>query len=77
MKYRHYAPKAPVKIIQGDLNKSVAKIKEMVQNYIDNNMRVGIMATDETFDEYSNAIVKSLGSRKNLYSIGQNLFKVS
>ncbi|MCY6958772.1 L-threonylcarbamoyladenylate synthase [Clostridium brassicae] len=76
MKYRHYAPKAPVKIIDGDLNKSIAKIKEMVQNYIDNNMKVGVMATNETLSEYSNALVKSLGSRKDLYSIGKNLFKV-
>ncbi|WMJ79684.1 L-threonylcarbamoyladenylate synthase [Clostridium sp. MB40-C1] len=76
MKYRHYAPKAPVKIIDGDLNKSIAKIKEMVQNYIDNNMKVGVMATNETLNEYSNALVKSLGSRKDLYSIGKNLFKV-
>ena len=37
MKYRHYAPKAPVKIVQGDLEKTVAKINEIVQNYIDRN----------------------------------------
>ncbi|MCY6369830.1 L-threonylcarbamoyladenylate synthase [Clostridium ganghwense] len=76
MKYRHYAPKAPVKIITGDLKKSIAKIQEIVQNYIDANMKVGIMATDETIEEYSNAIIKSLGSREDLYSIGKNLFQV-
>ncbi|MCY6355494.1 L-threonylcarbamoyladenylate synthase [Clostridium sp. ZS2-4] len=76
MKYRHYAPKAPVKIIAGDLKKSVAKIQEIVQNYIDAGMKVGIMATDETAKHYSNAIIKSLGSREQLDRIGKNLFKV-
>lgn len=76
MKYRHYAPKAPIKIIAGDLKKSIAKIQEIVQNYIDAGMKVGIMATDETINQYSNAIIKSLGSREDVHSIGKNLFKV-
>ena len=75
MKYRHYAPKAPVKIVAGNLEKSIAKINEMVQNYIDDGKVVGIMSTDEHKDNYSNAIVKSLGSRKDLNSIAHNLFK--
>ncbi|KGN02547.1 tRNA threonylcarbamoyladenosine biosynthesis protein [Clostridium novyi A str. 4570] len=75
MKYRHYAPKAPVKIVAGNLEKSIAKINEMVQNYIDDGKVVGIMSTDEHKDNYSNAIVKSLGSRKDLNSVAHNLFK--
>lgn len=76
MKYRHYAPKAPVKIIQGDIKKTVAKINEMVQNYIDENKRIGIIATDETKDLYKNGIVVSLGSRKDMDEITRNLFEV-
>lgn len=75
MKYRHYAPKAPVKIVQGDLKKTIAKINEIVQNYIDSNKVVGIMATDETKDCYPQGIVISLGSRKNIIEISQNLFE--
>ncbi|AEB76943.1 L-threonylcarbamoyladenylate synthase [Clostridium botulinum] len=75
MKYRHYAPKAPVKIIAGNLVKSIAKINEMVQNYIDDGKKVGIMATEETKGKYSNAIIKSLGSREDLHTIAHNLFK--
>ena len=76
MKYRHYAPKAPLKIIQGDLQKTIAKINEIVQNYIDENKKVGIMATDETINEYPKGYVLSLGSRKNMSSIGKSLFEV-
>lgn len=75
MKYRHYAPKAPLKIIQGNSEKTIAKINEIVQNYIDENKTVGIIATDETVNRYKGGIVKSLGSRNNLDSIAQNLFE--
>ncbi|WP_163192865.1 L-threonylcarbamoyladenylate synthase [Clostridium thermarum] len=75
MKYRHYAPKAPVKIIKGDLQKTIEKINEIVQNYIDRNMKVGIMATEETKKYYPLGEVVSLGSRYNLQSIAQNLFE--
>lgn len=75
MKYRHYAPKAPVKIIKGDLKKTVAKINEMVQNYIDENKAVGIIATDETKDFYKNGLVISIGSRSNMFSVSKNLFE--
>ncbi|WP_234122329.1 L-threonylcarbamoyladenylate synthase [Clostridium hydrogenum] len=75
MKYKHYAPKAPVKIIEGDFQKTIEKINEMVQNYIGEGKKVGIMATDETKDSYKNALVMSLGTRKDIYSIGKNLFE--
>ena len=75
MKYRHYAPKSPVKIICGDLEKTVAKINEIVQNNM-GNKKIGIIATDETKDKYPYGIVISLGSRKYLDSVGRNLFEV-
>lgn len=76
MKYRHYAPKAPVKIVSGEINKVVEKIGEIVLNYNKQGKKVGIISTDETKSLYKNDIVVSLGSRKNLNDIGKNLFKV-
>jgi L-threonylcarbamoyladenylate synthase len=75
MKYRHYAPKAQVKIVEGELQKTIAKINEIVQNYIDDNKVVGIMATDETIGCYLQGIKMSLGSRKKPECIGRNLFE--
>jgi L-threonylcarbamoyladenylate synthase len=75
MKYRHYAPKSPVKIICGDLEKTVAKINEIVQNNI-GNKKIGIIATDETKNKYPYGAVISLGSRNHLDSVGRNLFEV-
>ncbi|WP_102401451.1 L-threonylcarbamoyladenylate synthase [Haloimpatiens massiliensis] len=75
MKYRHYAPKAPLKIIDGDLQKTIEKINEIVQNYIDDK-KVGIMATEETKNYYKRGVIVSLGSRKNPEEIAKNLFRV-
>ena len=75
MKYRHYAPKAKVKIVQGDLQKTIEKINEMVLNYIDENLKVGIMATDETAEDYPFGEVISLGSREKLEVVAKNLFE--
>jgi len=47
-----------------------------VQNYIDDGIKVGIMATDETKTYYKKGEVISLGSRSDLTSIGRNLFGV-
>lgn len=75
MKYKHYAPKAKVIIIEGDLEKTIEKINEMVLNYIEQNLKVGIMATEETKDKYPEGEVMVLGTRANPETIAQNLFE--
>ncbi|MGL4730713.1 MAG: L-threonylcarbamoyladenylate synthase [Clostridium sp.] len=76
MKYRHYAPKAPVKIFKGEIKKTIAKINEMMLNYIENEKQVGIIATDETMNLYQGGIIKTLGSRESLDDIAKHLFRV-
>ncbi|WP_315081652.1 L-threonylcarbamoyladenylate synthase [uncultured Clostridium sp.] len=75
MKYRHYAPKAKVKIISGERKKTIEKIKEMVDYYIDNNKKVCILTIQENEKEYNKGIKVVLGSRENLLMIAQNLFE--
>lgn len=75
MKYRHYAPNAPLKIVKGDLDKVVVKVNEIIEEYISEHKIVGIMATDETREFYKNALVISVGSRHNMLSISKNLFE--
>lgn len=76
MKYRHYAPKAKVKIINGNTQKTIEKIKDLLQNYIDNKLKVGIMTCDEHIKYYPNHVeVISLGSRKKVDEIAKNLFE--
>ncbi|MCB2293166.1 threonylcarbamoyl-AMP synthase [Clostridium algoriphilum] len=75
MKYRHYAPKSPVKIICGNLEKTVAKINEIVQTNM-GNKKIGIIATDETKNKYPYGTVISLGSRNKPNDVARNLFEV-
>ena len=73
MKYKHYAPKALVKIIKGKNEKVVEKINEMVDNYIVEGKKVGILASEENKNCYTKGNVKVLGS--NLEEVAKNLFE--
>ena len=52
MKYRHYAPKAKVRIVLGENKKVVEKINEMIHNYIEEGKRVGVLASEENNKKY-------------------------
>lgn len=71
MKYRHYAPKAPLIIVKGETDRVVRYINSQAGS---SKVKVGIMSTDETHDRYSAGHVISLGSRKNPGKIAANLF---
>ena len=73
MKYRHYAPKALVKIIKGEDEKVVEKINEIVDNYIDEGKKVGILASEKNISSYTRGNVKCLGN--NLEEVAKNLFE--
>lgn len=75
MKYRHYAPKAPVRIIQGTEEKVISYINKTAEEYADSGKKIGIIATDETKDKYTGGIVVSLGKREDIDAIARNLFK--
>lgn len=75
MKYRHYAPKANLKIIRGKNEKTIEIIKEMLENYIEKNNDVAIITTDENLNKFDKGNVISLGSEKNLSEIAKNLFE--
>lgn len=75
MKYTHYSPKADVKIIKGDLTKIPYKIIELYNEYKSKNIKVGIIATEQTKDEYYDNIKIVIGDRNNPETIASNLFK--
>lgn len=75
MKYKHYAPKAKVRIVSGNNEKVVEKIQKMVHNYIDNGKRVGILSSEENASEYTEGKVISIGSLNDLNEVARNLFE--
>lgn len=73
MKYRHYAPKAAVQIISGDNKKVVEKINEMIDNYIVEGKKVGVLASNKNSSVYRTCEVKVLGD--TIEKVAQNLFE--
>ena len=76
MKYRHYAPKAQLTIVEGETKEVVKAIKQLAYRQKRMGNEVGIIATSETADSYTNGIVKSIGTRSNENSIAKNLYRV-
>jgi L-threonylcarbamoyladenylate synthase len=76
MKHKHYAPKAPVILVEGMVPAVMAKIKELLQGCFTEGKRVGVLATDETAWAYEANVVKSMGSRQNLNMVASNLFRL-
>ena len=75
MKHRHYAPKAQVVLVEGEVSAVMANIKSLIRTYWLQDKRVGVLATDETAWAYEADVVKSLGSRRDLDSMAKNLFR--
>ena len=76
MKYRHYAPKADLAIVEGTEEAVVKKINELAAKAKARGEQVGIIATDETKDRYQEGLVVSIGSRKEEETIAHHLYEV-
>ena len=76
MKYRHYAPKGSLAIVQGNQKDVVDYINARAKEVMAEGKRVGIIGTDATRDLYSADVIKSVGNREDEASIAHELFKV-
>jgi L-threonylcarbamoyladenylate synthase len=76
MKYRHYAPKGELTIVQGSQDKVVDYINSATKEAVAEGKRVGVISTDATKNLYEAEIVKSVGSRDDEKTIAHELFKV-
>ncbi len=76
MKHKHYAPKAEVIVVEGNIPAIILKVKALAESYRLKGAKVAILATDETYNVYEANVVSSLGSRFNLAIIAQNLFRL-
>ena len=76
MKYRHYAPKAQLFIVEGEEERVRKKINEMAGQHALRGGKVGVIGTDESLGYYHEGIVKSIGSRLDEISIAQHLYGI-
>jgi L-threonylcarbamoyladenylate synthase len=80
MKYRHYAPKAAMLLVQGGAERVAAEIGKRAALHINEGIAVGILATDETTALYEPFLhisckILSLGSREHPETLASNLFR--
>lgn len=70
MKYTHYAPNAPVYLVNG----TTEFIQELVKKSRAKGLVVGVIATDETADLYDADYVRACGSRQDLSTVANKLY---
>lgn len=70
MKYTHYAPDAPLFLVNGDRE----TIQQLMDEKRQEGMRVGILTTEENRSFYQCDVIKICGKRENLETIASSLY---
>ena len=76
MKYKHYAPKADLVLVEGEQEAVVAKINALVREKQAAGLKVGVVATDETESLYQADYVVTIGARSDEDAIARHLYKI-
>ncbi len=76
MKYRHYAPKGELLVVEGDGDAVVAYINEQTAADREKGEKTGVLATTELQGRYHANVVKCVGGREDEESIAAHLFAV-
>ncbi len=76
MKYRHYAPRGDLTIVDGPMEKVTAYINEELEKAKQNGAKTGVICTDETEKIYRADCVHSAGSRSDENEIARELFRI-
>ena len=76
MKYRHYAPKARLCVVEGDEAAVVKEINRITDESMREGKKVGIIGTQETVGNYLNGVVKCIGTRQDEATIANHLYAV-
>lgn len=76
MKYKHYAPKADLILVNGAQERVIQKINELVSIAQKSGKKTGVIGTDETCGQYQTGIVKSIGTREEEDTIARHLYGI-
>ncbi len=77
MKYRHYAPKGQLTIVEGDSGENViAAINSLAEESAKQGKKVAVIATEESREKYKAPTVVTIGSRHDELSVAQHLFDI-
>ncbi len=76
MKYRHYAPKAEMVLVEGEMEQVVRYINQETKKAQKEGKTVGIICTEESRNLYPEGILEVIGSREHEETVAHNLFAV-
>ena len=76
MKYRHYAPKGQLTIVEGALENVVPLINKKLEEHEGRGEVAAVIATEESEAQYQTRRVYSIGSRKTEGSIAAGLYDI-
>lgn len=76
MKYRHYAPRGSLTIVEGEPEAVVDYINKALEKATASGKKAGVIATDETAGSYRNAQIKSMGESTDEESAARLLFRI-
>lgn len=74
MKYRHYAPKGSLVLVEGSEDKVIEKINALTEEKTRLGYKVGVLGTDETLEKYRAGWRRSIGSRECPDSVAAHLY---
>ena len=74
MKYRHYAPKGDLTIVEGESTKVCDYINAELLKAKEDGKKTGVIATEETKTLYKAEVIKIAGRRDDEEEIARNLF---
>lgn len=75
MKYKHYAPKADMVLVEGAKEKMVQEILKIVQDYEAKNKSVGLLVSDEVADKLNHKYTFKYGSQNDLSQIASEIYE--
>lgn len=76
MKYRHYAPRAEMLLVEGEAARVAAYINKEAKKAAEAGKRVGIICTEESRGLYPVGVLEVIGSRSHEETVAHNLFAV-
>lgn len=76
MKYKHYAPKADMIIVEGQQQAVIDKINALVKEQESKGISVAVIACEETKTLYDAKKILSMGARSNEEEIAQHLYRI-
>ena len=76
MKYKHYAPKADMIIVDGEKEAVIAEINRQTEEKHKAGQKIAVIATEETKSRYDADVVLSMGSRCDEDAIAKHMYKI-